>query len=526
MTGEELKEMQQRSIDRFLQSDDLQKQADFQLSSEIPRFRYNKDVKYRIAVSSMICEESEGEKDLYQTAVNQWLKPNDHSNKNSCIAVVGQSEIGKTQLLKTMLKDLRHEYDFIFYVSLEHLNCSDEINVLQFLTNQASLRWLIYDTDIDFELFKRVIERLDDPKQKVCIILDDFEKSSFSFSDSSYSKSIFEIAEVGYMISKTFNTWFNHAFKIFSLTPWQFVELNLKPNHLIYVKGINVKGQEELNARSDVIEKHEASGCPVCRCCHLNNCQLELQSLCYVPSNCKLLLQLTRSLPSSTVTVYAASIFTLKLMKLFQQNFKQTEKFDFNRILRFAWKKLAKNSLIFKARDLIRFGLSKMEINIFFSCRRESMVHSLDSLYQQFEVLNLVFFFSHVLLQEFLAALWLLSRPSEELKNELTDNRESFLKGRFDVVQEFMVKVSTDPNLTVCQRFPLWNLRPQNCNELAKFLGNEAKCDVVVGILGPVGFTYYEVCVISFKMYFLPKGGQQAKQQHSLDTSSQSLLYH
>ena len=464
--------MQKRSIIRFLQSNDLQKQTDFQLSDEIPFFRRNKEVKSRNDISSMICQEPEGEKDLYQTAVNQWLKPNDQSNKNNCIAVVGQSQIGKTQLLKTMLKDLRHEYDFIFYVSLEHLNCSDEINILQFLTNQASIRWLIYDTDIDFELFKRVVERLDDPKQKVCIILDDFEKIMFSFSDSSYSKSIFETAQVGYLISKTLNTWFNHALKIFSLTPWQVAELNLKPNHMIYIKGINLEGQKKLNVRLDVVEEHEASGCPVCRYCHSNNCQLELQSLCYIPSNCKLLLQLTRSLPSSTVTVYAALIFTLKLTKVYQQNFEQTKNFHFDRIFRFAWKKLAKNSFIFKARDLMMFGLSKMEINILFSCRRESMLLSLDTLYQQFEVLDLVFFFSHVLFQEFLAALWLLSRSTKELKDELTDNRESFLQGSFDVVQEFMVKVSTDPHLTICRRFPFWNLRLENCSELAKFLGN------------------------------------------------------
>jgi len=100
-------------------------EAQLQLCNEIP-FQIENSCN-RKAMSKFLCVEPKGDEDLYKTAIEDWLKPGSSQAKQR-IAIVGKSKIGKTQLLKKILNDVRSEYEYIFYVSLEFLDLSKEIN--------------------------------------------------------------------------------------------------------------------------------------------------------------------------------------------------------------------------------------------------------------------------------------------------------------------------------------------------------------------------------------------------------------
>ena len=179
-----LKNHQLETLRTFIQADNQKQNASIQLKADFPSLPCDViDVDSRKAISSIVCEQPCGDQDLFNVIADQWLDPLSKNPKQR-IALVGQTQIGKTQVLKNLIKHFlsfeKPQYDYVFYVSLEFVNCSDKMNILQFLTNQCSLRWIDYQSNTDHELFKRVVERINGFKQeKICIILDDLEKSNF-----------------------------------------------------------------------------------------------------------------------------------------------------------------------------------------------------------------------------------------------------------------------------------------------------------------------------------------------------------
>ena len=86
---------------------------------------------------------------------------------------------------------------------------------------------------------------------------------------------------------------------------------------------------------------------------------------------------------------------------------------------------------------------------------------------------DLVFSFSHVLLQELFAALWLLSLETSLFENELNNNdKVLFRKECFEVVLEFMINISThqDPCISKCRKSSIWKIPKNNITVLANCL--------------------------------------------------------
>ena len=468
-------------------ADNQKQNASIQLKADFPSLPCDViDIDSRKAISSIVCEQPCGDQDLFDVIANQWLDPLSKNPKQR-IALVGQTQIGKTQVLKNLIKHFlsfeKPQYDYVFYVPLEFVNCSDKMNLLQFLTNQCSLRWIDCQSNRDHELFKRVVERISGSKQeKICIILDDVEKSNFSYNQYFYDKSYFEKVEAGYFVSNILRKWFRNGQKILILNPWEFSQLSqenaLKPMEVVYVLGIDHDGQRQIVNNNDLhcnridcelgnaclgftIKNHEAVECAVCRCCHHENCHHEIQALCYVPCNCQLLLRQRNTVrPSSPVTV-ASSVLVHKLSKAFHHRAEQLERCRFFEISRFAWMQYADNVFLFDESELVNSGLTRKEINLFFSSRTEN---------PSFEagiVEDLVFFFSHVFLQELLAALWLLSRPSEDFKSELKTYKESFVNGKFVVLRDCMLEICS---LKKYQNSRFWNIQQNNVAALREVL--------------------------------------------------------
>ena len=247
---------------------------------------------------------------------------------------------------------------------------------------------------------------------------------------------------------------------------------------VVWVEGIDHKGQKHLsgckklgcereNCKLEdvcfghVTKNHDAEKCSVCKYCHLGNCHYEIQSLCYVPCYFNMVKQRSKEQQSSTVTV-AASMLIGKLLEVFRLYSESPNKCMFDRISQFAWDKYACNKFVFEEHDLE--SLSSREKNIFFSVKSDDF--SCDARDDD----GLVFFFSHVLLQELLASLWLLSRDNNTFKSVLEGHKKSFIEN-FSVISEFMYEIFQQHRmLRKCRRTQFWNISPQNYKTLQEIL--------------------------------------------------------
>ena len=311
-------------------------------------------------MSEILFQRSSGEKDLYNTVKDEWLQP-ESNNLKSSIAIVGPAQVGKTQLLKSLLRDVRSRYDYLFYVPLMYVNFSTEMNILQFLALQNNLKWFNYQSDSDFQLFKRVVEKLQNSKEKVCIILDDLDKSEYNYKKHVYDKAIFETTEAGFLVTNILRKWFRNGQKIVLLRPWEFFQLHvdnaLQSMNTIYVQGIDHERlSEDMKIRcqrkscrsnnaclGSVITNHNASECSLCKHCCMNNCHKEIQSLSNMPNLRNLLIKQLSLTPSSAV-VAVASVLTHDLyrkIRIFLKNF------SLNNIGRFAWENYAQRYTLF-----------------------------------------------------------------------------------------------------------------------------------------------------------------------------------
>ena len=454
-TGEELKKELSNSIDQFLQAENPQpEEAKSQLNRKWRSLRHDTDFyDCRKQLSNLICEEPRGDKKLYDE-ISEQLKSIDI--RKPPFAIVGPAKMGKTQFLRKLLRDIKDQYDYIAYVSLEDVDCSEEMNILQFLTLSSTLDWIAIDSKSEKNekvLFGKVVQRLAVGEQtKLCIVLDDFVKSNYRDGRYCYYKQLFDTSKAGFLVYNILKNWFRNAQKIVLLDPLHFFELTstkkkiLSFDNAVHLLGLNHAEQKAIVQKNGVrcsrnncelgnhclgftTTQHMTDNCVVCQCCYNSNCHHEVQSLCYAPYNCTLLKNFCRQ-PVSPMSI-ATLVLRHKLRDGFSTSFTHASRNDmaFKKISKFAWKHYASQNYCFSLSDFEVESFSWNEINFFFDSRTES-----DIIWED----ELVFFFSHVLLQELLAALWLLSCEYEELLNEVTLHKDSFAKGSFNVVVEFM----------------------------------------------------------------------------------------
>jgi len=485
LSGLQLKNHQEKWLDDFLRTS-RENYVPLQLSREIPFLDCEVElVSSRKAISKMNFTQPCGDRNLYETIVDEWLQPTGSEMKQR-VVIVGRAQ---------------SRYDYIFYVSLEFINCADEMNILKFLVKDSSLmRWIDHQTNADFQMFKRVVERLHGSKQEtVCIILDDLEKSNFTYENYVYNKGIFETTQAGYLVSNILRDWFQNSKIILLLRPWQYFRLNLDlalPKfQVIYVQGIDHKGQKNLGGGCAtgcgkpgctlgdaclgvVISKHVVDECSICKYSQNNNCHFEIQSLCYVPNNCKFLVELQQRQQQQQQQHQQQLVFQpappiliviIVLIHELLNAYRRKEISINNSILeivgKFAWSQYKENCFIFDESDLIFSGLSSEELSIFFSCYVENTSFTCQ------DSADFVFFFSHVLQQELLAALFLLSLSTDDFINELETCKKSFLGGSFAVLGEFMSTICTAEPLKKYHKTIFSRIQLDNFHYLQQFLG-------------------------------------------------------
>ena len=402
-------------------------------------------------MSEILCMQPCFNKDAKQTSkedVIQMVK----SGTARSLAIVGQTEIGKTHLLKQLLKrkDIINSYEYIFYVSLKYHVYSEETNVLKFLVGSESQKyWMDCTTSEEFNIFKVVLEKINEASnfRKVCIIFDDFINLDLTFENYANPTFLFERKnKTGSVLFYLIKKWFTNSQKILLLHPWQYYQLSkssIEIKNMVYIaQGVNQSGQRVLVrtlntqtkcTRIDCLPNNDCIGfgttcqkdkCPVCICCINSNCHQEIKCLCYVPSICCKMLQefkTNRPIQIKTVAV-AASVSAIRLEKAFFPNGSKSCRFD--RIAKFAWKNYSQKKYFFDRSDIANAELTGGELFYFFAIRVIGA--------------NYEFCFSHLFLQELLAALWLLFCQDEDFKEEMRFYADFFHNKNFDVVRQFI----------------------------------------------------------------------------------------
>ena len=440
------------------------------ISSIFPKLKYaEEEVSSRTIFSRVICERLCGENDVLDTLKTNWM--NSKVTKPLPIAIIGQTQIGKTQFLKELFNNLKNEFNYIFYVSFHNCDLRDNVNLLQFLTKKdENLPWIDFPKKNVDEKYIEVVRKIKD--DKVCVIFDQLEKSNLIFDKDQFGfKEIsLEYAPASHYISYILYHGFGNWQRLIVLNPWHYWQYHrVKPDHkIIYIQGIGY--QEQSNEiqmkcnRSDcktktyclggLIAKHEVETCPVCKTCYQKNCHSEIQSLGYAYFNRKVLLLNTDFHQKSLVAI-AANLFLDRLSDIFK-----FDSADFEKVSCFAWAQYAKGRFLFCRKELLKSGMSTTGLNLFFSCKRESKSDAP------------VFFFWHVLLQEFLAAQWLFS--VEDFDTELEKNTTAILDQRFSVIVEFMSTIYENTDLLKkCKNCEYYDFQPKNFEKLKKRLKKE-----------------------------------------------------
>ena len=476
--GDELKLKLKAKLEKFLEGNNKETLQTSQIKpkSETSAISGLISIPSRKEYSEIVCEEPYGKPGFYDnTVIDTWLDPAKSDCKGN-IAIVGQSQIGKTQLLKKILLDVKDKYDYVFLVTLKSFDLSKSGFVLKLLTcNKSDVPYIDNVGDQQEADCKKVINNLiigslnEENPIKICIVFDHWENVTlFNKQESNSNVSFLSKAPFHDFLQRILEEGFANSKLLMLLNPWQFYQLKHKVKYIIFVEGINYADQEQLVSNKAlsctragcklkaccgcVIKKHERNQCSICCHCHEDNCHHELQSLCFVPENCKKLRSFLRY-PQSTVVHQAFLIFFDNIVK------KYLNQINWYEIGMFAWKSYKNKDFTFHELELLK--LPDTVINILFNCKSENLLDTLS--------FDRIFFFSHVLLHEFLAALGLLSFPIQNFKDELKAYKAAFVDGSFAVVCEFMSEICKDSSLMrfLCNRI---DLKHDNFVELVEVL--------------------------------------------------------
>ena len=352
-----------------------------------------------------------------------------HSN---VVGILGQAGCGKSTLAKTILNRVvgeEHLYgvDLIFYFQFRDINYNDKTNLLKFLSPTLTTDWMKDEQRRD-----AVLKQIQD-SNKVIIIMDGFDETKIDFiKNHEVSINDETIAEI-FIMNILQGTILENAKKLVFSRPRQMLELpdRLRPSFRINILGLDEKSQMQIC--EDI--------------CGENNDQVykyiknhpEILSFSYIPINCilscyainEVLLQGSRSVPQN-MTGILTFVFVL-----FVNSPNHRGEFKARNIAELAWNGFKDNKFNFQNKDLTNSKLSSDDINNLFVFVAKKQKLQLFGGNPQ-----LISYFSHLILQEFLVAVHLLLFSSlNEFQNLISNSSNSdynLSSSKFEMVTKFL----------------------------------------------------------------------------------------
>ncbi|XP_076814226.1 NACHT, LRR and PYD domains-containing protein 3-like isoform X1 [Clavelina lepadiformis] len=359
------------------------------------------------------------------------------------VGILGEAGIGKTTLSKILvqkvLKEKSQMYDcqcqYIFYIPVRNMDFKTETFFLPLLLSSASCE---YSSHIKEEKIRdKVLDKLDN-NPNVVIILDGLDEADINFVSQPSNISKYAKSTAEYFIKNILQgKLLPDAKKYVTSRPRQFYDLHneCRPRFKANILGLSKESQHKLckeicgESYSDVLT-------------YLQN-HPDIFAYCYVPVNCQLVCFCIHQFLSSggdqlsrcTMSKIMTSAFSLFLdSSHFRENLNSEEmQKELKKIPALAWYGFVNKMLLFKKGDLKKNGIN---INKVLDCFLHSFVDGKRS-NLRFKVIEgkKVFFFSHMIWQEFLSAMHLiLFMPLEDFQQHLHEFGSSW----WQMVTKFM----------------------------------------------------------------------------------------
>ena len=345
----------------------------------------------------------------------------------NCVALSGQAGLGKTtltkQLLEKVLEGTHFEVDFSFYVSLRNVNFDEKVNVLRFLLTNPHSCWE-HDALSDKAILKELVE-----SDKVMIIIDGLDEAAMNFDDSCPSALITDVTTPEIILKNLLNGHIlPKAKKLITSRPRQLLELheNYRPHFIVDILGLNADAQKQIC--------RDICGSDWDQVYFYLNEHAELSAQCSVPIICIFTLyslHQQRLNPNDSFTFATVTNIILYVLENFARlRVLRSETLELEKLSKLAWEGLRQKKYEFSEDDLHRLNLKRESLDTVLTTGTNSstklrIMHS-----------EKITYFSHLILQEFFSAAYLiLFAPLQEFKEALSVDSD---QTNLEVVKKFL----------------------------------------------------------------------------------------
>ena len=390
------------------------------------------------------------------------------------VGLVGQAGIGKSTLAKLLVREILeknlYEAEFIFFLHFRDLNYKKEMNLLQFLTNDST-----FSNNLSEKDRKQLLTKLEE-NDNVCMVLDGFDESVVSGKSKPIEGkcSVFDSVKAEITIKHLLNgDLLPKAKKLFTSRPLQLFQLHktYRPHFIVSVLGLNETSQRQVC--EDVSENNDICA----EVFKFVSDRPDVQSFCYIPVHCILVMycisvNFVAEDSSSLERLDSLSNILVATLALFAENTNHLrgKELRTKKLSMLAFRTFLLNQLVFEQKDLDKFKIGEDEASTFLTTRLGKKAN----LKLMKGKAHLKSYFSHLLLQEFFAALYfVLFMDLDEFEQtlpKLTDNK-------FEMVAKFAFGLcNSNTQLYLQETLPSEEFNPtdvQRKKELLKKLALE-----------------------------------------------------
>ena len=498
--GSQLKEVSRKQARELCGTDDsilddrnvriaeleLVKQTEESDLEEPGHFHHRKDMEKRFSKppagnihhSQLFAEaESQAKRESYKCTTSE-AKQKFQLVHGNIVGIVGHAGIGKSTLSKLMVREIleKNSYEFVFYLHFRNLNYKKEMNLLQFLTNDST-----FSNNLAKKDRKQLLTKLEE-NENICIILDGFDESKILSKTEPIqgSCSVFDSMTSETTIKHLFNgDLLPKAKKLFTSRPRQLFQLHktYRPHFIVSVRGLNKTSQKQICEDVCVSDN-------VCtKVLKFVNNRPDFSHMCNVPVHCILLMycisvNFNAVNVSSLEKLDSLSNILVAALALFAENTDHLrgKELRTKKLSLLAFRTFLLNQLVFEQKDLDKFGIGEDEASTFLTARLGKKAN-LKLMKGKAHVKS---YFSHLLLHEFFAALYvILFMDLDEFEQTLPKLKDT----DFEMVAKFAFGLCNSTNqLYLQETIPSDEFNPtdvQGKKELLKKLALEQVDSVV-----------------------------------------------
>ena len=383
----------------------------------------------------------------YKNSLTEEAKEDFLNKRGNVVGVIGQAGVGKTTfskiLLSRILNDNLYNADYIFYVRLRDFQNQNKIKLLDFLFKNITSDWI--KTIDSTEGFLNHLLNSD----SVVIILDGFDeidntdfKNHFNLDFDMHD----EKSPLNFTLRLLSGAILPKAKKVVTSRPRQLLNLNsdVKPNFLVSIVGIDSEGQKQI---CENICKNQEQMQTVWN--HVQN-QPELNSYCYVPIMAILIFYIIFKIfksdksdqqpPTSITQVLACNLCLFIESDHVHKNNPNQDRTkikleSMSKLSKLAYEGIVDKKLYFSDDDFKAAGLKENDISTFFTPFHVDNNDTSDLIAFLQKHIKKLSNFSHLILQEFFAAIHIIF----EFKEICFDtNRLDLTSSQFEVVTKFL----------------------------------------------------------------------------------------